>query len=45
MIAWPSGRSAVIGAVYFSESAQSTQALEQAQAQIGELVAAAVARQ
>jgi len=45
MIAWPPGRSAVIGAVYFSESTQSTQALEQAQAEIGGLVAAAVARQ
>jgi beta-lactamase class A len=45
MIAWPPGRSAVIGAVYLSESTQPTQALEQAHAQIGGLVAAAVARQ
>ena len=45
MIAWPPGRSAVIGAVYFSESTQSTAVLEQAQAEIGGLVAAAVARQ
>jgi beta-lactamase class A len=45
MIAWPPGRSAVIGAVYFSESTQSTAVLEQAHAQIGGLVAAAVARQ
>jgi beta-lactamase class A len=45
MIAWPPGRSAVIGAVYFSESTQSTAVLEQAQAEIGGLVAAAIARQ
>jgi beta-lactamase class A len=45
VIAWPPGRSAVIGAVYLSESTQSTRALEQAHAEIGGLVAAAVARQ
>jgi len=45
LIAWPPGRSAVIGAVYLSESMQSTRALEQAHAEIGGLVAAAVARQ
>jgi beta-lactamase class A len=45
LIAWPPGRSAVIGAVYFSESTQSTPALERAQAEIGGLLAAAVARQ
>ena len=45
MIAWPPGRSAVIGAVYFSESTQATAALEQAHAEIGRLVASAIARQ
>lgn len=45
MIAWPPGRSAVIGAVYFSESSEATPALERAQAEIGGLVAAAIARQ
>jgi beta-lactamase class A len=44
-IAWPPGRSAVIGAVYLSESSQSTRVLEQAHAEIGGLVAAAVQRQ
>jgi beta-lactamase class A len=45
MIAWPPGRSAVIGTVYLSESTQSTGALDQAHAEIGGLFAAAVARQ
>ncbi len=45
MIAWPPGRSAVIGAVYLSDSTQSTGALDQAHAEIGRLFAAAVARQ
>jgi beta-lactamase class A len=45
MIGWPRGRSAVIGAVYLSESTQSTRVLEQVHAEIGGLVAAAVARQ
>jgi len=45
MIAWPPGRSAVIGGAYLSESSQPTAALEQAQAEIGGLVAAAIARQ
>jgi beta-lactamase class A len=45
MIAWPPGRSAVIGAVYFRESTQPTRALEQAHAEIGGLMATAVARQ
>jgi beta-lactamase class A len=45
MIAWPPGRSAVIGAVYFSESKQPTRALERAHAEIGGFVATAVARQ
>ena len=45
LIAWPPGRSALIGAVYLSESTQSTQVLEQAHAEIGGLVAAAIARQ
>jgi beta-lactamase class A len=44
-IGWPPGRSAVIGAVYLSESTQPTRALEQAHAEIGGLVAEAVARQ
>ena len=45
MIAWPPGRSAVIGTVYLSESTQPTAALDQAHAEIGGLFAAAVARQ
>jgi beta-lactamase class A len=45
VIAWPPGRSAVIGAVYLSESAQPTAALDQTHAEIGGLIAATVARQ
>jgi beta-lactamase class A len=45
MIAWPPGRSAVIGAVYLSESTQPTSALDQSHAEIGGLFAATVARQ
>ncbi len=45
LIAWPPGRSAVIAAVYLSESTQPVGALDQAHAQIGGLFAAAVARQ
>lgn len=45
MIAWPPGRSAVIAAVYMSESKQPVSALDEAHAQIGGLLAAAVARQ
>lgn len=45
LIAWPPGRSAVIGTVHLSESTQSTGALDQAHAEIGGLFAAAVARQ
>jgi hypothetical protein len=45
MSAWPPGRSAVIGAVYLSESTLSTGALEQAHAEIGGVVAALLARQ
>jgi beta-lactamase class A len=45
MIAWPPGRSAVIAAVYMSESKQPVAALDEAHAQIGGLFAAAVARQ
>ena len=45
MIAWPPGRSAVIGTVYLSESTLSTGALEQAHAEIGKVFAATVARQ
>lgn len=45
MIAWPAGRSAVIGTVYLSESTLSTGALEQAHAEIGKVFAATVARQ
>jgi beta-lactamase class A len=45
MIAWPPGRSAVIGAVYLSESTQPPAALEQAHAEIGGLFAAMAARQ
>lgn len=45
MIAWPPGRSAVIAAVYMSESKQPVSALDEAHAQIGGLFAAAVARQ
>ena len=45
MIAWPPGRSAVIGAVYMSESTLSAGALDQAHAEIGRVFAAAVARQ
>ncbi len=44
LIAWPPGRSAVIGAVYLSESTQPTAALDQAHAEIGGLMAGAVAR-
>jgi beta-lactamase class A len=45
MIAWPPGRSAVIGTVYLSESRRSTRDLEQAHAEIGEVMATAVALQ
>jgi beta-lactamase class A len=45
VIAWPPGRSAVIGAVYMSESKAEVSALDQAHAQIGGLLAATVARQ
>lgn len=45
LIAWPPGRSAVIAAVYMSESKQPVSALDEAHAQIGGLLAAAVARQ
>ena len=45
MIAWPPGRSAVIGTVYLSESTLSTGVLEQAHAEIGKVFAAMVARQ
>lgn len=45
LIASPPGRSAVIAAVYMSESQQPVSALDQAHAQIGELFAAALARQ
>lgn len=41
VIAWPPGRSAVMAAVYMSESTQPTSALEQAHAEIGGLIAAA----
>jgi beta-lactamase class A len=44
LIAWPPGRSAVIGAVYMSESQEPVSALDRAHAQIGGLFAAAVAR-
>ena len=44
LIAWPPGRSAVIGAVYLSESTQPVSALDQAHAEIGGLMRAAVAR-
>jgi beta-lactamase class A len=45
LIAWPPGRSAVIAAVYMSESQQPVSALDAAHAEIGGLFAAAVARQ
>jgi hypothetical protein len=45
MIAWPPGRSAVIGAVYMSESQAEVSVLDRAHAEIGGLFAAAVARQ
>jgi beta-lactamase class A len=45
LIAWPSGRSALIAAVYMSESQQPVSALDRAHAEIGGLIAAAVARQ
>jgi beta-lactamase class A len=45
MIAWPPGRSAVIAAVYLSESTQPVSALEQAHAAIGRVLAATVGRQ
>jgi beta-lactamase class A len=45
LVAWPPGRSAVIAAVYMSESQQAVSALDQAHAEIGGLFAAAVARQ
>lgn len=45
MIAWPPGRSAVIGAVYMSESQAQLSVLDRAHAEIGGLFAAAVARQ
>jgi beta-lactamase class A len=44
LIAWPPGRSAVIAAVYMSESKQPISALDQAHAEIGRLVAAAAGR-
>jgi len=44
MIAWPAGGSAVIGAVYLSESTQPVNELEQTHAAIGSLFAAAIAR-
>jgi beta-lactamase class A len=44
LIAWPPGRSAVIGAVYLSESTQPVGALDQAHAEIGGLMRAAVAK-
>ena len=45
VIAWPPGRSAVIASVYMSESQRPVSELDQAHAQIGGLIAAAVARQ
>jgi beta-lactamase class A len=45
MIAWPPGRSAVIGTAYLSESTLATGALEQAHAEIGQVFAATMARQ
>jgi beta-lactamase class A len=45
LVAWPPGRSAVIAAVYMSESQEPVSALDQAHAQIGGLFAAALARQ
>jgi beta-lactamase class A len=45
MIAWPPRRSAVIAAVYMSESKQPVSVLDGAHAEIGRLLAAAVARQ
>ena len=45
MVAWPPGRSAVIAAVYMSQSTQAANALDGAHAEIGGLLAAAVARQ
>lgn len=45
VIAWPPGRSAVIGAVYMSESQAEVSVLDRAHAEIGGLFAAAVARQ
>jgi beta-lactamase class A len=45
LVAWPPGRSAMIAAVYMSESVQPVSALDQAHAEIGGLLAAAVARQ
>jgi beta-lactamase class A len=45
LVAWPPGRSALIAAVYMSESQQPVSALDQAHAEIGGLFAAAVARQ
>lgn len=45
LIAWPPGRSAVIAAVYMSESKQPVAVLDEAHAQIGGLFAAAVTRQ
>ncbi|HKU15484.1 MAG TPA: class A beta-lactamase [Steroidobacteraceae bacterium] len=45
MVAWPPGRSAVLAAVYMSESAQPVSALDDAHVEIGRLLAAAVARQ
>ncbi|HKS57594.1 MAG TPA: class A beta-lactamase [Steroidobacteraceae bacterium] len=44
LIALPPGRSAVIGAVYMSESQEPVSALDRAHAEIGGLFAAAVAR-
>lgn len=45
LVAWPPGRSAVIAAVYMSESQEPVSALDQAHAEIGGLFAAAVTRQ
>jgi beta-lactamase class A len=45
LIAWPPGRSAVIAAVYLSESTQPVSALDQAHAEIGGWFAAAMSRQ
>jgi beta-lactamase class A len=44
LIAWPPGRSAVIAAVYMSDSVLATSVLEQAHAQIGGLIATLLSR-